>query len=193
MSALENKLLQGKSPNIVAASSVYACCRLRRSPIGLHELARASGTNREEIARGYRAIVFGLGITPPCVGAQEYVPRLAKQAQKSGKATDLARAIIRRSARKGMVGRSPITEAAAALYVACLSNGENATQAELADVAGVTEVSLRNCIKTLLRLIEVPSLSQYDGIPPQGWRSLLASSDFEVVSTGLTAVRMTTS
>ena len=40
--------------------------------------------------------------------------------------------------------------AAAALYVAALINGEKRTQREVADVAGVTEVTIRNRYKELL-------------------------------------------
>jgi transcription initiation factor TFIIB len=39
--------------------------------------------------------------------------------------------------------------AAAALYVACVKNGENKTQREVAEAAGVTEVTIRNRYKGL--------------------------------------------
>ena len=39
--------------------------------------------------------------------------------------------------------------AAAALYVACVRNGENKTQRDVAEAAGVTEVTIRNRYKGL--------------------------------------------
>jgi len=39
--------------------------------------------------------------------------------------------------------------AAAALYVACVTLGENKTQRDVADAAGVTEVTIRNRYKGL--------------------------------------------
>ena len=39
--------------------------------------------------------------------------------------------------------------AAAALYVACVMNGENKTQKDVAEAAGVTEVTIRNRYKGL--------------------------------------------
>ena len=39
--------------------------------------------------------------------------------------------------------------AAAALYVACVTNGENKTQRDVAEAAGVTEVTIRNRYKGL--------------------------------------------
>ncbi len=37
--------------------------------------------------------------------------------------------------------------AAASLYVACVTNGENKTQLDVAEAAGVTEVTIRNRYK----------------------------------------------
>ena len=47
-------------------------------------------------------------------------------------------------------GRGPAGIAAAALYVAALLNGEKKTQREVADIAGITEVTIRNRYKELL-------------------------------------------
>ena len=47
-------------------------------------------------------------------------------------------------------GRGPAGIAAAALYVASLLNDEKKTQREVADVAGITEVTIRNRYKELL-------------------------------------------
>jgi transcription initiation factor TFIIB len=46
-------------------------------------------------------------------------------------------------------GRGPAGIAAAALYVAALLNDEKKTQREVADVAGITEVTIRNRYKEL--------------------------------------------
>ena len=47
-------------------------------------------------------------------------------------------------------GRGPAGIAAAGLYVAALLNSEKRTQREVADVAGITEVTIRNRYKELL-------------------------------------------
>ncbi len=47
-------------------------------------------------------------------------------------------------------GRGPTGIAAAALYVAALMHGEKRTQREVADVAGVTEVTIRNRYKEII-------------------------------------------
>ena len=52
-------------------------------------------------------------------------------------------------------GRGPTGIAAAALYVSALLHGEKRTQREVADVAGVTEVTIRNRYKELLEELKL--------------------------------------
>jgi transcription initiation factor TFIIIB Brf1 subunit/transcription initiation factor TFIIB len=52
-------------------------------------------------------------------------------------------------------GRGPAGIAAAALYVAALLNDEKKTQREVADVAGITEVTIRNRYKELLDRLDL--------------------------------------
>ena len=52
-------------------------------------------------------------------------------------------------------GRGPAGIAAAALYVSALLNDEKKTQREVADVAGITEVTIRNRYKELLERLKL--------------------------------------
>ena len=52
-------------------------------------------------------------------------------------------------------GRGPAGVAAAALYVAALINDEKKTQREVADVAGITEVTIRNRYKELIDRLDL--------------------------------------
>ena len=52
-------------------------------------------------------------------------------------------------------GRGPTGIAAASLYVSALIFGEKRTQREVADVAGVTEVTIRNRYKELLEKLNL--------------------------------------
>jgi len=55
-------------------------------------------------------------------------------------------------------GKDPMGLAAAALYIACLQNNEKKTQKDIAEAAGVTEVTVRNRYKTLRKQLhlEIP-------------------------------------
>ena len=123
-----------------------------------------SGASRKDLAKRYRSIVLGMGLEPPHVDGESYVTRLAEKAGKSARATALATALVRESKLRGLAGRRPMTLAAAALYVACLGVQEHATQAEVAEAAGVTEISVRVCVRTFQRLLREPVSNRREAV-----------------------------
>jgi len=52
-------------------------------------------------------------------------------------------------------GKDPAGIAAAAVYIACLLNNEKKTQKEIAIVAGVTEVTVRNRYKEIVKALKL--------------------------------------
>jgi transcription initiation factor TFIIIB Brf1 subunit/transcription initiation factor TFIIB len=46
-------------------------------------------------------------------------------------------------------GKKPMGLAATVLYLSCLKTGEDTTQIQMADAAGVTEVTVRNLLREL--------------------------------------------
>ena len=52
-------------------------------------------------------------------------------------------------------GRGPTGVAAAAIYIASILSGERRTQREVAEVAGVTEVTIRNRYKELAERLDI--------------------------------------
>jgi transcription initiation factor TFIIB len=58
--------------------------------------------------------------------------------------------VLKDARKKGVVaGKDPMGLAAAALYVACVLENEKKTQKEIAEIANVTEVTVRNRYKGL--------------------------------------------
>ncbi|HYZ51512.1 MAG TPA: transcription initiation factor IIB, partial [Nitrososphaeraceae archaeon] len=51
-------------------------------------------------------------------------------------------------------GKNPMALAATILYLSCLRTGESKTQVDIAEAAGVTEVTLRNRSKDLKSKLE---------------------------------------
>ena len=86
----------------------------------------------------------------PVVDPVKCVARIASKAGFQKKQNDKALEILKK-AEEGKIsaGNDPMGLAAAALYVACVMNGENKTQKDVAEAAGVTEVTIRNRYKGL--------------------------------------------
>ena len=95
----------------------------------------------------------------PVADSLTYVSKIAEKNGISGKTQGAAITILAEAKRKRFAaGKDPMGLAAAALYIACLQQNEKITQKDIAEAAGVTEVTVRNRYKSLkkqLRL-EVP-------------------------------------
>ncbi|MDP2973487.1 MAG: transcription initiation factor IIB, partial [Candidatus Diapherotrites archaeon] len=74
----------------------------------------------------------------------------------SGEVQEEGRKILEQAIDKGLIsGRGPTGVAAAAVYIAGLLKGERRTQKEVANVAGVTEVTIRNRYRELKKRLDI--------------------------------------
>jgi transcription initiation factor TFIIB len=149
--AVQRGLVRGRSMESVVAGALYAACRRHEIPRTLDELSEASGIDKKEIGRTYRFVTRELGIRILPSNPVDYIARFASALKLSAETQSKAIEILNRAQKVELTsGRGPTGIAAASLYVAALMNNEKRTQREVADVAGVTEVTIRNRYKELL-------------------------------------------
>jgi transcription initiation factor TFIIB len=143
--ALNEDLIRGRSIEGVATSALYAACRQEGIPRSLDEVAEVSRVPQKEIGRTYRYISQELGLELKPVDPKQFVPRFASELELSKEVQAKANEIIDVSAEQGLLsGKSPTGFAAAAIYAASLLCNQKRTQREVAEVAQVTEVTIRN-------------------------------------------------
>ena len=151
--ALNKRLVRGRNIAAIVAGSLYAACRFTKIPRTLKEIAEASLRDRKEIARDYRLIVQTLKMKMPIDNATDYVTKIAEKAGVSIDVEGLAIKIIRDVRNKHVaMGKDPTGLAAAALYIASKLKKEKITQSRLAKAANVTEVTIRNRKRDLMRV-----------------------------------------
>ena len=155
--AVQKSLVRGRSMESVVAGALYAACRRHDVPRTLDELAEAvSSVEKKEIGRTYRFITRELNIKILPSNPADYIARFASSLKLSAETQSKSIEIIERAQEVELTsGRGPTGIASAALYVAALINGEKRTQREVADVAGVTEVTIRNRYKELLEKLHL--------------------------------------
>ena len=154
--ALDKGLVRGRSIAGIAAAALYAACRGSGNPRTLREISEASLVNKKDVARCYRLLLRELDIHMPIADPLTYVSKIAERTGISGKAQGLAIQILREARKKrAAAGKDPMGLAAAALYIACLKNSEKKTQKDIAEAAGVTEVTVRNRYKSLRRQLNI--------------------------------------
>ncbi len=148
--ALDKGLVRGRSIAAITAAAVYAACRGSGIPRALHEIAEASLVDKKDVARCYRLLLRELDLHMPIADPLTYVSKIAERTGISGKTQGIAIPILREARKKrAAAGKDPMGLAAAALYIACLQSNEKKTQKDIAEAAGVTEVTVRNRYKTL--------------------------------------------
>ncbi len=148
--AVEKGLIRGRLIESVVAAVIYTICRQYGIPRTLDEISAVSGINKKEIGRTYRFLKKDLGINMPLTNPVHYIPRFASELGLSGEVQEKAREILEQAIDSGLIsGRGPTGVAAAAVYIAGVLMGERKTQKEVADVAGVTEVTIRNRYREL--------------------------------------------
>jgi len=155
-SAVKNHLIRGRSIEGVAAASIYASCRLCKIPRTLQEIAEVARVDKKEIGRCYRFISHRLSLNAGPTSPVEYISRFASGLKLSGKCQSTARHILQVASRKGLTsGRGPTGVAAAALYLASVLEKERRTQRDIAKIAQVTEVTVRNRFKELISKLNI--------------------------------------
>ncbi|UCE57685.1 MAG: transcription initiation factor IIB [Candidatus Bathyarchaeota archaeon] len=154
--ALDKGLVRGRSIAAIAAASLYAACRTTGTPRTLREIAEASFVDKKDVARCYRLLLRELRVQMPIADPLTYVSKIAERTGISGQTQGLAIKILHEAKRKrAAAGKDPMGLAAAALYIACLQRNEKKTQKDIAEAAGVTEVTVRNRYKSLKRQLGI--------------------------------------
>ncbi|WP_290810753.1 transcription initiation factor IIB family protein [Halovivax sp.] len=154
--ALDEDLIRGRSIEGVATATLYAACRMEGIPRSLEEVAAVSRVERKEIGRTYRYIAQELGLEMEPVDPKKYVPRFCSELQLSEEVQAKANEIIDVTADKGLLsGKSPTGYAAAAIYASSLLCNEKKTQRAVADVAQVTEVTIRNRYQEQIEAMDI--------------------------------------
>lgn len=154
--ALKAKLIRGRSINSMVAAAVYLAARRHKFAIILKDLERYSSVNKKIIARCMRVYMTELKIKPSLTSAVDHIPRLVSKLELTHETALEARKILK-EAREGKldVGKSPMSVAAAAIYLACLRTGERRTQQQVADAAQTTPVTLRNRFRAISEALTI--------------------------------------
>jgi len=158
--AVKERLIRGRSIQGVTAAAIYVACRQCGLARTLEEIAQASNIHKKEVGRSYRFLVKELDYFIPPLKPSQYVAKFSNQLTIQGKVEEIAHKILGAAKELKLTsGRGPTGIAAAASYIASVLTGERKTQREIAEIAQVTEVTIRNRYKELVeRLLFVISI-----------------------------------
>ncbi|WP_254824319.1 hypothetical protein [Haloglomus halophilum] len=140
--------IDGYALEVLAAACLYTACKVESIPLSPDDFAAVSqiAFTRVVLLRRVKTIASTLGLDPSAFfDPHGYIDRYCDELGLSEEITDRAHEVIDVADEAGIGGgKSPTGRAAAAIYNAVLDHGREATQSDIANVAEVTEVTIRN-------------------------------------------------
>ena len=154
--AVEKHLIRGRSIEGIAAASLYAACRRFQIPRTLNEIAEIARVDKKEIGRSFRFITKELFLHLNPTKPSDFLTRFISELRLSTECLKMARKILNEAERRGFTsGRAPVGLCAASIYAASIIGKERRTQKQIAHIAGVTEVTVRNRLSELVENLKL--------------------------------------
>ncbi|MFW9911754.1 MAG: transcription initiation factor IIB [Candidatus Thorarchaeota archaeon] len=155
--ALIRRATRTRPIDATVAAAIYAACRLREIPQSLKEIAKQSRIDWKKIGRHYRLLARRMNLKMPVPNPMNYVPKILSELNLPGSMQETVLEILQEAKENpGLVtGKDPRGLAAAAIYIASILTDNRVTQRNIARASGVTEVTVRNRYKELVRELEI--------------------------------------
>jgi len=153
---------KSKSIAGMAAASLYLACRRSNVNRSLREISKAAGTQERASARYFRLLLNEVEknyVPPPSV--QKYISKLVNKEKINPKVERLALDLADRATESEISsGKTPAGLAAAYVYIASVLCSEHIPQREIAEIAEVTEVTVRNRCREILEKFTIRQKSK---------------------------------
>jgi transcription initiation factor TFIIB len=154
--AVGKDLVRGRSIPGVLGAATYAACRDFGTPRTLNDVSDALNVKRKDISKSYRMLVNKLDLKMPVVDSQSCVSGIASRAALDEKTKRYALEVLREASSVEITaGKGPMGLAAAALYISCRKYDISVSQKEIAIASGITEVTIRNRYKDLIKSLNI--------------------------------------
>ena|SRR5205809_5860162 len=137
----------------MVVASIYAACRELNLPRTLDEIAEIANADSIFVGKCYRLLMRHLKLHFPVLDANAYLAKIVNKAHVSEMA--YRRALQMLSVVKDnpvSYGKDPKALAVAALYAACLEEGEKVSQTQIAVAGDTSIVTLRKRFQDVRRI-----------------------------------------
>ncbi|MFW5918309.1 MAG: transcription initiation factor IIB [Haloferacaceae archaeon] len=153
--AQNERLLNGRSIEAMAAASVFGACRCNGASWLIADVAPMARVTQDRVENAYTVLNEELGLPTPPVRPTQFVPRLAADLGCTDAVRRRAAQLAEQAVDAGVTsGKHPAGFAAACLYMAACAHDAPLTQADAAAAAEVTVETVRSHRDRLLSVVE---------------------------------------
>lgn len=154
--AFKKKLLRGRSINGMVAACLYFACREKKIPRTLQEILDETSVNAKNVRRCYRTIIRELNLKVPSTDPISLIPRFIAELNLDADVEKTTINILQTFiSNYSTSGKDPKGLCAGALYLVCKVRNKRISQKEIANLVGVTEVTLRSRYKELIKKLNI--------------------------------------
>ncbi|MHA1385420.1 MAG: transcription initiation factor IIB [Candidatus Helarchaeota archaeon] len=154
--ALESGKIKGRNIAGMMTAALYSACRIRKVPRTFEDFQKFSKLSKKSLRKFYRIFVETMNMKIPLADPKSYVPRFCSALNLSSHVQNKVYEILDGIKKKNITsGRDPTKLAAAAIYIAGILEGEKRTQKDIARIANISEVTLRNRYKEIAKLLKI--------------------------------------
>jgi len=145
-------VLTNKNYEAAAAAIVYLACKTMDVPVTIDEILKCTFAERKLVTKYYKILQKELNLRTPPTNPEKYLHKIVYSLKVKDKMEIIRMAEgLLRKVDGNIGGKKPIGVAAAAVYI--VGRGKGVTQKDVAYAAGVTEVTVRNTYKEIMKLI----------------------------------------
>ncbi|XP_018027884.1 transcription initiation factor IIB-like [Hyalella azteca] len=145
------RALRGRSNDAIASACLYIACRQDGVPRTFKEIVAVSSINKKEIGRCFKLILKALETSVDLITTNDFMFRFCSNLGLDNKVQKAATHIADTAGALDIVcGRSPVSVAAAAIYMATQASARPKTPAEIGEVLGVAEITIRQAYKLMI-------------------------------------------
>uniref|UniRef100_A0AC34FMC0 Transcription initiation factor IIB n=1 Tax=Panagrolaimus sp. ES5 TaxID=591445 RepID=A0AC34FMC0_9BILA len=161
---LDSKALRGRSNEAQAAACLYFACRKEGVPRTFKEICAVSRVSKRDIGKCFKLILKTLETSIEQITSADFMSRFCGNLNLHVSVQAAATRIAKKAVELDLVaGRSPISIAAAAIYMASQASTEKRSAKEIGEIAGAAEQTVRQTYKLLLpQICAVSRVSKRD-------------------------------
>lgn len=147
----ESKTLKGRSNDAIISACMYIACRQEGVPRTFKEICAVSKISKKDIGRVFKLILKNLETNVELITTADFMSRFCSNLGLPSSVQKAATYIARKASDMDLVpGRSPISVAAAAIYMASQASEVKKSPKDIGDIAGVAEVTIRQSYKAMI-------------------------------------------
>uniref|UniRef100_A0A915DX60 Transcription initiation factor IIB n=1 Tax=Ditylenchus dipsaci TaxID=166011 RepID=A0A915DX60_9BILA len=148
---LDSKACRGKNSEAQAAACLYIACRQEGVARTFKEICAVTRVSKKVIGRCFKLIQKTLETDLDQITSADYMSRFCGNLELPSSIQAAAICIAKKAVELDMVaGRSPISVAAAAIYMASQASVHKRTAKEIGEMSGAAEITVHTTYKLLL-------------------------------------------